>query len=141
MDNGVQVCRTPSPVVLSPLDLCSMRPLEDAVASDVIPLLLNIRLHSSQHTWVIDACGLEQSGKVIDTEMPVRTSVRFATSRRMFRQDFLAGERGITPTTPNRIAPNVTVSVPNVVPIFFVECVISDKLEALTPEDKAVLEG
>ena len=58
--------------------------------------------------------------------MSVRASVRFAITRRMFREDFLARERGVAPPATYSVAADVAVRVTDVVAVFFVEGVVGD---------------
>lgn len=75
MHDRVQICSTPAPVLLSPLDLRAMSPVEDAVASDVVSLPGHVLLHPCENGLVVDACRLEQGGQIVDAEVPVGTPV------------------------------------------------------------------
>lgn len=47
MNYGVQVCLTPSTVLLDSLDVRFVRPFKDPVASDMVARLLNVLAYAS----------------------------------------------------------------------------------------------
>lgn len=93
MHNRVQICGTPTPILLSALDLRAVSPVKDAVAGNVVSLLGHVLFYPGKNRSVIDTGRLEQSGQIVDAEVPVGTPMRFSTARRMFCQDLLTGMR------------------------------------------------
>ena len=115
-------------------------PIEYPIAGNMVSLLFYILFHSSQHVSVVDSCGLEQCGQIIDTEMPVGTSMTFATSGWMLGQDFLAGEGGVAAAAPCGVSADLAVCVSDVVAVFLVERVVGNEFESLAPENKTVFQ-
>lgn len=66
--------------------------------------------------------------------------MRLAGSRRMFCEDFLAGEGSVSIAAAIGVATNVAICVPHVVPVFFVEDIISNLAKASAPEVQAFFE-
>jgi hypothetical protein len=103
-----------------------VRPLKNAVAGNVISLLLDIVSNASQHIPIIDTDGLEESGQIVHTEMTVWAAMCLASSRWMLCQDLLAGKWGISTSTPIGISAYVAIGVPDVVSILLIERVVRD---------------
>ena len=141
MHDDVQLPGSPRPILFHPLDLRPVRVVEHAITRDVEALLLHILAHPAEHVPVGQARRLQESGQVVDAEMAVRAPVALAASGRVLGQDFLARKRGAAAAAPDCVAAHVAVSVAHVIPIFLVERVIRDQLEALPPEQKTVLHG
>jgi hypothetical protein len=83
---------------------------------------------------------LQHIRQVVDTEMSVRTSMRLTCAWRMFCQDLLTRVGRITSSSTVCVSSNISVGVPHVVAIFFVEGIIGDQLETLTPENQTILQ-
>lgn len=73
--------------------------------------------------------------------MAIGAPVGFAGAGGVFGENLLAREGRVAPATADGVAANVTVRVPDVVTVFFIEGVIGDKAEGLAPEEKAVVKG
>lgn len=67
--------------------------------------------------------------------------MRLPAPRGVFGQDLLAAEGGVPSAPADRVAADVPVRVPDVVPVFLVEGVVGHELERLAPEDQAVVEA
>lgn len=140
MDNGIQVRLVPRPVVLDFFDFCFVRPLEDPIAGDMVPSLANVFSHSSEHFFVVHACGLEKSHEVVDRVVAVRTAMRLTNARVGIAEDFLARIRRISSALAVDIATHITVSVPDIVLVSGIELVVCEALEGLSPENNTFLE-
>ena len=141
MHDNIQIRRAPAPILPHPLQLPLMRPLKHSVARNMIPFLLHILFDAPQHLPIVHPRRLQQRREVVDAEMPVRTAMALATSRRMLRQDFLARKGRISAAPPQRVATHVAVRVAHVVAVLFVEGVVGDEAEGAAPEEQAVLKG
>ncbi len=140
MDNGVQIRDAPT-LLLGPCYVLLVCPLEDTIAGNVETLLLHILLHHAQNVPVVNAGGLEQSGEILNTEMPIGTSMGFAAPGRVFGQDTLTGKWGVSSPPPDAVTTDIPIRIPDVIPIFFVERVVRDELEGLPPKDETILQG
>ena len=140
MDNHIELARRPTTIILDPLNIPFMRPFEDAIARNMVSLLLDILPDAAEHIPIVDARGLQQAGEVVEAEMAVRTAVRLARARRVLGQDLLAGEGRVAAPSPRGVPAHIPVRVPDVVPVFFVELVVRVVLEALSPEQDAVVQ-
>lgn len=58
----------------------------------------------------------------------------------MLRKNLLTAEGTIATTSPVRVAAHITVNVADVVPVLLVERVVSDFVEAASPEHEALLQ-
>lgn len=72
--------------------------------------------------------------------MPVRAAVSFTRPRGVLSKNLLTAERAVAAASSIRIAANFTVSVANVVSVFFVESVICDLVEATPPKHETLFQ-
>lgn len=72
--------------------------------------------------------------------MPVRTPVGLARPRRMLGQNLLTAKRTVATASPVRVAADVAVCVPDVVPVLLVERVVRHLVEGAAPEGEALLQ-
>lgn len=140
VDNSIQIGLAPSAVVLDLFDFCFVRPVEDAVAGDMVASLADVFSHSAQHFFVVHACGLKQPDKVVGGVVTVRAAVRLTNARVGITEDFLARIRRISAALAVDIASHITVGVSDIVLVSGVELIIRKALEGLSPEDDAFLE-
>lgn len=141
MHNGIQLPRRPAPLLLDPLQLPLMRPLKNPITRNMEPLPLHILPHPPQHIPITHPRRLQQARQILDAEMAVRASMRLPSTGGVFGQDLLARERRIAPPPPRGVPADVPVRVPDVVAVLLVEDVVGVVLEALPPEEDAVVEG
>ena len=138
MNNDIEIGGGPVSALLALLNFVSVSMFKDTVAGDMVPLSANVLGNTSQDIPVHDAGALEQRREVVRTEVSIWAAVAFATTRRVLSQYFLTRKGRITPATPIGVAPNITIRMPDVVAVLFVECVIGDFVKRLSPEDDAV---
>lgn len=103
--------------------------LDLPIASHVELLLVLVLLHTLKDAPLTHTHSLHQGCQILQIEVPVRTAVRFARSRWVFRQNLLAAEWTVTIATPIRIPANVTIGVSHIVPVILVELFIRNLVE------------
>jgi hypothetical protein len=102
--------------------------------------LLLILLDTPQHLVILHPHSLQQRRQILHREMPIRTTMRLARSRRVFSQDLLATERAISIPSPIAIPAYIAVGMPHIIAIFLIKLIIRDLIKPTPPEHKAFLE-
>lgn len=140
MDYRVQVGSWPATIVFYLLQLLTMAPVKDTIASDMIPLSFDVFFDPLQNLPIVNATRLKEHLEIVDTEVPVRASMTFSSAGWMLSQDFLTRIRCVPSPAASGISTHVTISVSDIIPILFVESLVSDQLESLSPKYEAILQ-
>ena len=140
MHDRVELGRPPRAILPYAGEIALVRPFEDPVAGDMESFLLHVILDPSHYIPIVNAGRLQQAGEILDAEMTVRAPVTLLAPGRVFSKDLLARKWRIAPPPPGGISTDVTICVPYVVTVLFVEGVVRDEFERLAPENQAVLQ-
>ena len=73
--------------------------------------------------------------------MSVRATVTFTAPWWVVCQDFLAGIGAVATATAVGVAAHIPIHMPDIVSVFFIEDIVRDQAEALTPEYEAFLQS
>lgn len=140
MDNCVKIRLAPCAFILDFLDILFVRPLENSVASNMVPSFPNIFAHSPQHLFVSHTCGLKKSYEIVGGEVAIWTTMRLANARVGVIEDLLARVGRIPPAPAVGVTTHITVSVSDIVFVSRIELVICEAFERLPPENDTLLE-
>lgn len=83
MDYCIKIRGFPVPVLLDLLKLAFVGPFKDSIAGDMVSLFVYVFLDTPENISIVDTCRLQQAGQIVNTEVPVGTSMAFSAAGRM----------------------------------------------------------
>ena len=139
--DGLAVGDGPRALVLGAADLGTVRPVEDAVARDVVLAVADVVAHALQHLAVAHAHPLQHRHQVVRLELLVGAAVVLVLGRRqVLGQDALARVRRVAAAAAVGVAADLAVGVAHVVAVVAVELVVGHVAEGAPPVRQAVVE-
>jgi hypothetical protein len=141
MNNGVQIRSTPRPLILDLFDFRLVPVLKDPIAGNMIPLLLHIVSHCFQQITILDTNALEERREVLRSKGAVWATVSLARTWKGLGEDLLARVGRVSAAAAVGIAAHVTVRVPDIVSVLFLELVVCHELEGLPPKYYALIQA